>query len=279
MPHPNCTRCRVFGRMVSMKSVLFSFVVLSVGCLLHTSADQLAASWSCTVGTFSAFVVAAPDDHQSQGDVKFIGDYRRDLKAFLKRSKIKGDIDQQIGAIVDLCLLHRELVDDSRFEDNHQLQSFRAVAAQRLKTYRKQLELELKRYNRSIAKSKANKKPESDSEVNFSPGEADELAAQADRDYLHQAIVQDMQMITEISGGPVRLWSYTGGSHGPGICDYGPDLVRLIETTINSDFWRRNGGTGIIEYYQPLRILVVSASARVHDDMTDLLRTLRGTSR
>lgn len=77
----------------------------------------------------------------------------------------------------------------------------------------------------------------------------------------------------------MRLWNYVGGNSAGPFCDHGPELVRLIESTINPDFWRVNGGNGVIHYYQPLRILVVSGTSQVHDDLTGLLRTLRANGR
>jgi hypothetical protein len=215
-------------------------------------------------------------DHNEE--VKFIGDYRKDLKAFVKRCKTD-DPMLRIGAIVDLCMLHDQIVNDPRFDNNHQLKGFRAVAADRLKKCRKQIELEIKRFERkhgpTVSKSEGQTEP-------MSPDGSQGKYLEDKLIELHQLkfAMEDMHCLTQISGGPISLWNHTGSAHGPnGVCDYGPDLVRLIETTINSDFWRRNGGTGIIEYYQPLRILVVSASSQVHEQMTDLLETLRYNGR
>ena len=236
------------------------------------------------VPTLSAMLATHPYTCKVEKDnhVKFVGDYRKDLKAFMKRSKVKDDSVQRVGAIVDLCMLHHELVNDPRYKTHSQLQSFRAVAADRLKKCRKEIEIEIKRFDRRNSGGKSTStrsrrlEDQNDHRDNVEGSRTDKLLDQHEID---QWLIEDMQSITQISGGPVRLWNYTGGNHGPGICDYGPDLVRLIESTINPDFWRTNGGTGIIEYYQPLRILVVSASSQVHDQMTDMLRTLRANSR
>ena len=57
--------------------------------------------------------------------------------------------------------------------------------------------------------------------------------------------------------------------------DYGPDLVDLIQQTISPETWDINGGLGAIVYYEPLRVIVVSAPATVHDQVGDVLGQLR----
>ena len=250
-----------------------AMVAVAFACLLQII--PMAPAFSASLLAVEPFSVATDAD----AELKFIGDYRKDLKAFLKRSKLKDDPVERVGAIVDLCMLHHEIVNDPRFDENYQLQGFRAVAGERLKRCRKEIEVEIKRLQRreaGVAKKVKRPSRQSGDRQESSGGDEEYLKDRLiDQHQLNQWMVMDMQAITQISGGPISLWSHIGGNHGPGVCDYGPDLVRLIETTINSDFWRRNGGTGIIEYYQPLRILVVSASAQVHDQMTDLLETLR----
>lgn len=206
-----------------------------------------------------------------------IGEFRRDLKEFVSRSKDKDDIVARNNAIIDLCLLHDQIVNDGRFHLNDQLKGFRAIAAARLKKCQKEVELAILREDRAKRSQNAsNQRSEDDAALISGNSTYPELDFASYQGWL----VEDMQLITQISGGPINVWKYTGGgNHAGPLCDYGPDLVRLIESTINPDFWRTNGGNGVIHYYQPLRILVISASSRVHDDLTDLLRTLRTNSR
>ena len=197
--------------------------------------------------------------------VRKIGDYRKDLKTFVKNSKSK-DEPIRFGAILNLCALHDQLVRDQRYEHNTQLHGFRAIAADRLKKCSKEIELQLLRIERKQNKNR------------------DRLEEPiVDESFLvlrlqQRIISEDMQTMTSLTGGPVNLWQYTGNPAGP-LCDHGPELVNLIESTVNPEFWRRNGGNGIIEYYQPLRIIVVGASSQIHDEMYDLLSTLRGNRR
>lgn len=231
-----------------------------------------------------------------------IGDLRKDVKAFVKRSKSKEDPVASVGAIIDLCHLHTEIVSDPRFETNDQLKSFRAIAATRLKKYVKEIELEIKRRNRrSASESRQSQKLVRDS-AQDPPGNATPTASQnkeADPTWnrgddealfnkeqpgidhgsvLTDAMERDIYAMSKFTGGPVQVWSHVGGNFAPP-WDHGPELVALIERTIDPQSWKTNGGDGVIHYYRPLRILVVTASSSVQDDLTNMLRNLRRLSR
>ena len=225
--------------------------------------------------SFPGFLIAGPPNviENDAPAVKKVGDYRKDLKAFVKQSKSKDDV-VRYGAVLNLCLLHQEIVNDDRYDSNLQLQGFRAVAADRLKKCKKEIELQLLRDQR------AKKKQSRGATKVVQSGSDPELTESSEFTFQHyeNMIAQDMQSMTLLTGGPINLWKYTGNPAGP-LCDYGPELVNLIQNTIDPDFWRSNGGNGIIEYYQPLRIIVVGASSQIHDDMTDLLNTLRYNGR
>lgn len=209
-----------------------------------------------------------------RSNVKQVGDYRKDLKAFVKRTKNKSDFTQRFGAVVDLCQLHQQIVADPRFGENLQLKGFRAVAADRLIKCRREIEVEMKRRQRYLDKIS---KLETTKQRGKLTKSKDQFPSEQTFDqFLDQIAAEDMQTLTQITGGAIRVWSHIGGSFGAnGICDFGPDLVSLIENTIQPDSWRSNGGAGVIFYYRPLRILVVSASSQVHDNVTDLLNQLR----
>ena len=221
------------------------------------------------------FASGVSDDSQEQLEFKAVGEYRKDLKLFIQKSKSKDDPTERLGAVINLCLLHEELVNDPRLRVNNRLKSFRAMAAARLKKCSKEIELELLRYEKAIAKRERDRL---DVVVNTSENVVAKQPDELPFEWYAKVVSDDLRMISDLSGGPINLWKYTGNPAGP-VCDYGPDLVRLIESTINPEFWRRNGGNGIIEYYQPLRILVVTASSKVHDDMSDLLNTMRKIGR
>lgn len=243
-------------------------------------ASVLLAGFFCLAGsTLVLAKVAESEQHrdlESDESLKPVGDYRKDLKVFLKRSKVAEEKSSRLGAIVDLCALHRELVADPRFSINRQLQGFRATAATRLKNCQKSIELEMLREERA-AKAVATDKGTGHSvpgpERNGNQERSSTLSSE------EQYLLHDVNALTAAVGGPIRLWNHTGGNFAGPACDYGPDLVRLIETTISPEHWRSAGGNGVIHYYRPLRVLVVTGGSAVHDDLTDLLRTLRSSGR
>ena len=234
-----------------------------------------------------------------------IGDIRKDVKAFVKRSKQVDDPVASVGAIIDLCHLHTEIVNDPRFDTNRQLKSFRAVAASRLKKYTKELELEIKRRQRRAelearqARQAGQATPDSlpalGEEGTFTgnrlsgatetrgqegaPGGFPSRRQEFEYDsVLSDSMAQDAYSMSAFGGGPVQVWTHVGGNFAPP-WDHGPELVALIESTIDPQSWKSNGGDGVIHYYRPLRILVVSASSSVQDDLTNMLRNLRRLSR
>src|SRR5262249_46889964 len=86
------------------------------------------------------------------------------------------------------------------------------------------------------------------------------------------SLAASLSLLDQSQGGPGRLMAFGGG---PGPIDWGPDLVDLIERTINPAFWDVVGGPGSIIYYQPLQCLVIRASAEVHGNVGGLLGGLR----
>ncbi|TWT50781.1 hypothetical protein Pla22_35240 [Rubripirellula amarantea] len=64
------------------------------------------------------------------------------------------------------------------------------------------------------------------------------------------------------------------GLAGPGF-DTGWQLVELIQQIVHPEYWDRGGGSGTIRYYSMRRVLVVSATTDVHEQVADLLKALR----
>ncbi len=229
-----------------------------------------------------------------------IGEMRRDVEAFLKNSKTKDNVDLQVGGIVDLCFMHQEIVADPRFSTNRQLQSMRAVAADRLKKYLKTIEIEKARKARRLKKEQieetkkllageavenpaSNKPGESTSNPLASPNspsspDSPSGSEISDADAIDELMYSSMSSLGNLTGGPSQLLGYLPGHYAPP-WDHGEELVNLIENTINPEFWQRNGGSGIIYYYRPSRIIVVGATSQVQDDLTNMLRNLRRLSR
>lgn len=242
-------------------STLFFFVVIGV-----------------IVIAFPATGWTMPQENVAKAKIetRAIGDIRRDMEAFIKRSKNADGPDEKAEAAVELCILHHQIVTDPRFGQADRLTSFRAITATRLKKIKKEIELVLKRQARAEKKSKRSKHAAaSETHQQKIQAKADAASGEMTFETYHEIVAGEVESMSQFTGGPLRLWSYAGGAQ----CDYGPDLVDLITNTIDPDFWESNGGEGVIEYYQPLRIIVVGGTTQVQNDITDMLRLLRRMSR
>ena len=242
----------------------------------------------CLVGLTLLFCLStnASAEHPREQQ-RSIGDYRGDVKTFMKLSKSK---DQQVqrNAIFNLCALHHELVSDSRFRTSTKVQSFRVVVAKRLETYSKKQLKQLKRHELAAAKRAKLAKRNSDPLANESkkPGTQSQDERQADQvaqpEYEFDAILQSASdsydSLGQFSGGPAQVFNYAGGRIGGAPWDHGQSLVDLIQNTIDPTFWRDNGGNGTIYYYRPSRVLVINASQRIHELTEDLLWKLRAAN-
>ena len=211
-----------------------------------------------------------------------IGDYRRDVKTFMKLSK-SDDKPTQRNAIFNLCALHYELVKDSRFRTSTQVQSFRVVVAGRLEAYSKDHSKELKKQKAAQLKRErlARKHQRSDSsQQELSSASSVEVADQAQEETIdqdeaiYQSALQSYDSLSQLSGGPAQVFDYAAPRMGAP-WDNGALLVNLIQNTIDPDVWRDNGGNASIHYYQPGRVLVINASQKTHEKTEDLLWKLR----
>ena len=211
-----------------------------------------------------------------------IGDYRRDVKTFMKLSK-SDDKPTQRNAIFNLCALHYELVKDSRFRTSTQVQSFRVVVAGRLEAYWNDRSKELKKKKAAQLKRErlARKNHRSDSSQQGLGAEplvagveqAQEEAIDQD-EAIYQSALQSYDSLAQLSGGPAQVFDYAGPRMGAP-WDNGALLVNLIQNTIDPDVWRDNGGNASIHYYQPGRVLVINASQKIHEKTEDLLWKMR----
>jgi hypothetical protein len=253
-----------------------------------------------TIVAIPNVIPAIADESQiKDAESRSIGEMRRDVEAFLKNSKSSDDMDLQVGGIIDLCYMHQEIVSDPRFASNRQLQSIRAVAADRLKKYLKTIEIEKARKSRRIrkAQSEENNKmlggesvpgisAESAERPPMVPGSSESGAEpgspsdgeMSDSGAMDELLYSSMSSMGNLTGGPSQMFGYLSGHFAPP-WDHGEELVNLIESTINPEFWQSNGGSGIIYYYRPSRIIVVGATSQIQDDLTNMLRNLRRLSR
>lgn len=227
-----------------------------------------AAVLSLLVGLLGTLVAQTSDSKENAE--RPIAEMRKDMKAFIKRSK-SDDEFRMYGAIVDLCALHREIVSDSRYESNPSLVNLRAQIGTRLKNCQQEIELSILRAARVLAREHSSAEPVA--------GDADLIDAEVEPNYeqmIAQELSQHLHVTSQMTGGPSQVFSYANGNFGPGDAQ---ELIRLIETTIDPASWRTNGGNGQMFFYRPACALVVSASAQTQDRITDLLRQMRRLSR
>lgn len=222
------------------------------------------------LGTLVGWSVAKADTPGAKNN-RPVGDIHKDLKAFMKRSK-SDDSTEKCAAVYDLCALHREIVMDARFRQNHVLQSYRSIARDRLKRCLRDYEIAESRAQRK-AKKRNRKGADDQNDILMMDRELEKLGP----DYvIAETLSEHLHAIGQVTGGPSQVFTYANGNFGPGSAQ---DLIRLIETTIDPDSWEVNGGNGRMFFYRPACALVVSASADVQDRMGDLLRNLRRLDR
>jgi hypothetical protein len=162
-----------------------------------------------------------------------------------------------------MCRLHGEILADARYETSDTLKEYRGRLWSRLRRVQSDLKKQLARVPAKGAEEAA---------------ADDALLANADPAALAAAdsLSASLALLDASQGGPGSLLAF-GGRAGP--ADYGPDLVDLIERTINPAFWDTNGGPGSIVYYAPLKCLVVRATGEVHGKIGGVLGGLRDAGR
>lgn len=176
---------------------------------------------------------------------------QKELSALFKQEALSKDEAERATIVRRLCELHSEIRLDPRHEYAEAMKGYRAQVWARLK----RIQADLKSHVARLRKVKA-------ADVGTDP----ELLAAMD------SMAASLNLVDNTLGGPTSLLSRGGGAR-PG--DYGPELVDLIERTINPDFWDVNGGPGTIVYYQPLMCLVVTATGEIHGDVGGILGGLR----
>lgn len=179
---------------------------------------------------------------------------QNELSDLLKREALTKNAAERGQLIRRLCALHRELLSDPRHEYAEAMKGYRTQAWARLKRIQTDLKNQLTR----AARQRKVKAPQ----IGTDP----ELLAASD------SLAASLNLLDHSLGGPSALLAY-GGQAGP--ADYGPELVDLIERTINPDFWDTNGGPGTIVYFAPLQCLVITATGEMHHNVGGLVGDLR----
>lgn len=234
---------------------------------------------------FTSLNVALAQRETAIKDISSIASLRANLKAFLKNSKRDSEPEIQHAAILNLCQLHHWVVSDPRFLSSDALQGIRATSAARLTSFSKELETALKRKNRGDQRSKASRVTNASAGRSSFVKNTDELHStstkplQAESSLNLDELIFLSRVVAEntsdsLHGGPGQILNYLGGSFGPD-ADHAAELIALIQSTIDPQFWRVNGGPGTIHYYRPGLALVVTASQEVQDRVRTLLLRLK----
>lgn len=142
---------------------------------------------------------------------------------------------QRETAVLKLTELYREIMTDRRILVSPTLNNYRVKLRARLLTILKSMEY--------AARHKTTNKY------------SDQTSS------LLNILQQHLNRSSTAMGGANRMLQ---GKAAQGVADYGPALVNLIKTTISPDFWDTNGGSGVIVYYPPLRLLVIRATSEIH---------------
>jgi hypothetical protein len=185
-------------------------------------------------------------------------EYQQQISELFKRESQAKDQSARAAAVRAMCDLHGEIVRDVRYGTSDVLKEYRGRLWSRLTKVKTELKQHLAR------DSKNNKERLANTAVLESADAASVAAA--------DSLASSLALLDQAQGGPGYLLSY-GGLPGPP--DFGPDLVDLIERTINPAFWDVVGGPGTIVYYAPLQCLVVRATAEVHGNIGGLVGGLR----
>lgn len=157
------------------------------------------------------------------------------------------NVQARAKVVREMCALHAQIVSDPRF-----------TTSDALKQYRGQLWSRLTKVKGALVRE-------------F--GRAESLPAADEVSLAMSASLGDSLAILEQTQGGPGQWAALGG--GAVAADWGPDLVELIERTINPAFWDVAGGPGTIVYYGPLQCLVVRATSEVHGQVGGLVGELR----
>jgi len=184
-------------------------------------------------------------------------EFQQQISELLKRESQSKDAAARAAAVQAMCALHAEIVHDSRYANSDVLKEYRGRLWSRLTKVKGELKQQL-------ARNKSNRESLENLAALESADSTSVIAA--------ESLATSLSLLDHVQSGPGQLMAFGGA---PGAPDWGPDLVALIERTINPSFWDTVGGPGSIYYYRPLLCLVVRATAEVHEQIGGVIGGLR----
>jgi hypothetical protein len=193
---------------------------------------------------------AKDNDAEVKPAKRLAAEIDRDISAALKKEATAKSLKERGKAVEQLCTLHHEITRDDRFTTLEQMQSLRAKIWARLTKVKTELK-------RQLAK---------DGQPQLDDAQAE--AAQ----YATSNLAGAMSLADFATGSPSGFFGRGGASQTD---INAQQLIELIQRTISPDFWDVAGGPGAIFYYPQLQVLVIRATAEVHDDVGGLVGGLR----
>ena len=193
---------------------------------------------------------AKVNDADAKPAKRLAAEIDRDISAALKKEATAKSLKERGKAVEQLCTLHHEITSDERFTTLEQMQSLRAKIWGRLTKVKTELK-------RQLAK---------DGQPQLDDAQAE--AAQ----YASSNLAGAMSLADFATGSPSGFFGRGGASQTDVNAQ---QLIELIQRTISPDFWDVAGGPGAIFYYPQLQVLVIRATAEVHDDVGGLVGGLR----
>jgi hypothetical protein len=202
--------------------------------------------------------------------------YKGDMEAITRKFDRADRFEERMIPLVDMCGLYLRIVGDSRFARSEDLQGYRGRIAKRLQAAMR----ELKKQNEVLAAEKP------DSMAKAEKSDPNMPEALFSRNFSTAVMDTHWQLAAGFCGGAGSFSFRSNGLHGSSgyffrgsnagePFDNGPELVALIEAILHPDFWASGGGSGVLHYYRPFRVLVVRATTEVHEDLTMFLKALR----
>jgi len=207
--------------------------------------------------TLKSSEVATSGAQQATASERGFHEFQQQISELLKRESQSKEQAARAAAVRAMCALHAEIVHDARYSNSDVLKEYRGRLWSRLTKVKAELKQQL-------ARNKTNK----ESLDNLATLESADSASVA----AAESLATSLSMLDQVQSGPGPIMAFGGA---PGAPDWGPDLVALIERTINPSFWDTVGGPGSIYYYRPLLCLVVRATAEVHEQIGGVIGGLR----
>jgi len=201
------------------------------------------------------FVAGAVDGEGAEA--RPFHEIQRDVTQLLKAESQVKEPAAQAAVVRQMCQLHGEIVGDARYATSDVLKQYRGQLWSRLTKIKTALK---RQQGRDTGGRVA-----IESQVGATAADAVTQAAMA-------SLADSLALFDRAQSGPAQ-WVALGG--GPVAGDFGPDLVELIERTIEPTFWAAAGGPGTIVYFQPLQCLVVRATSEVHGRIGGVVGELR----